>query len=167
MKTFQFWNSITGWFTFLIASIVYLMTMEPTTSLWDCGEFIATAYKLEVTHPPGAPLFMILARFFSIFASGPDTAAKMINALSALASGFTMRTAEAALRRAGAKELIVAVPTGHEDAVRSMAKQVDVVCCANIRRGRSFAVASAYRHWSDVSEAEAEQILLGTGDTQG
>jgi predicted phosphoribosyltransferase len=81
-----------------------------------------------------------------------------------LASGFTMRTAVAALRRAGAKELIVAVPTGHEDSVRSMAKQVDVVCCANIRRGRSFAVASAYRHWSDVSEAEAEQILLGTGE---
>ena len=82
-----------------------------------------------------------------------------------LASGFTMRTAAAALQRAGARELIVAVPTGHEDAVRSMAKQVAVVCCANLRRGRSFAVASAYRHWCDVSEAEAEQILLGTGDT--
>jgi hypothetical protein len=90
LKTFQFWNNITGWFTFLIAATVYLLTMEPTTSLWDCGEFIATAYKLEVTHPPGAPLFMILARFFTIFASGPDTAAKMINALSALASGFTI-----------------------------------------------------------------------------
>ena len=90
MKTFQFWNNITGWFTFLIATIVYLLTIEPTTSLWDCGEFIATAYKLEVTHPPGAPLFMILARFFSIFASGPETAAKMINALSALASSFTI-----------------------------------------------------------------------------
>ena len=57
--------------------------MEPTTSLWDCGEFIATAYKLEVMHPPGAPLFMIMARFFSIFASGPETAAKMINSMSA------------------------------------------------------------------------------------
>ena len=78
-----------------------------------------------------------------------------------LASGFTMRAAVAALRRAGASKLIVAVPTGHEDAVQSMAKQVDVVCCPNIRRGRSFAVASVYRHWSDVSEAEAEQILLG------
>ncbi len=90
VKTFQFWNNITGWFTFLVATIVYLLTIEPTTSLWDCGEFIATAYKLEVTHPPGAPLFMILARFFSIFASGPETAAKMINALSALASSFTI-----------------------------------------------------------------------------
>lgn len=86
-----------------------------------------------------------------------------------LASGFTMRAAVAALRRAGAIELIVAVPTGHEDAVRSMAQQVDVICCPNIRSGRSFAVASVYRRWSDVSEAEAEQLLLGfTGimDTQ-
>ena len=83
------------------------------------------------------------------------------------AGGVFEPDAVAALRRAEAKKLIVAVPTGHEDAVRSMAKQVDVVCCANIRRGRSFAVASAYRHWSDISEAEAEQILLGTGDTQG
>ncbi len=82
-----------------------------------------------------------------------------------LASGFTMRVAVAALRRAGAKALIVAVPTGHEESVRSMAKEVDVVCCANIRSGRSFAVASVYRHWSDVSEAEAEQILIGIGDT--
>ncbi len=78
-----------------------------------------------------------------------------------LASGFTMRAAVAALRRAGAKELIVAVPSGHEEAVRSMAQQVDVMCCANIRSGRSFAVAAAYRHWCDVSEAEVEQLLLG------
>ena len=83
-----------------------------------------------------------------------------------LASGFTMRAAVAALRRAGARELIVAVPTGHEDSVRSLAEKVDIVCCPNIRGGRSFAVASVYQHWSDVSEAEAEQILLGTGDTQ-
>ena len=86
-----------------------------------------------------------------------------------LASGFTMRVAVAALRRAGARELIVAVPTGHEDSVRSLAEKVDIVCCPNIRGGRSFAVASVYQHWSDVSEAEAEQILLGAigaGDTQ-
>ena len=83
-----------------------------------------------------------------------------------LASGFTMRAAVAALRRAGARELIVAVPTGHEDSVRSLAEKVDIVCCPNIRGGRSFAVASVYQHWSDVSEAEAEQILLGIGDTQ-
>ena len=83
-----------------------------------------------------------------------------------LASGFTMRAAVAALSRAGARELIVAVPTGHENSVRSLAEKVDIICCPNIRGGRSFAVASVYQHWSDVSEAEAEQILLGTGDTQ-
>jgi len=90
VKTFRFWNLLVGWLTFAIASVVYLMTMEPTASLWDCGEFIATAYKLEVMHPPGAPFFMILGRFFSIFASGPENAAKMINAMSALASSFTI-----------------------------------------------------------------------------
>ena len=90
MKTFRFWNLLIGWLIFIIASTVYLLTMEPTASLWDCGEFIATAYKLEVMHPPGAPLFMLLGRFFSIFASGPENAAKMINAVSALASGFTI-----------------------------------------------------------------------------
>ncbi len=89
-KSFQFWNNLIGWLIFALATTVYFLTLEPTTSLWDCGEFIATAYKLEVMHPPGAPFFMILGRFFSIFASGPETAAKMINVLSALASSFTI-----------------------------------------------------------------------------
>lgn len=76
-----------------------------------------------------------------------------------LASGFTMQAAISALRRAGAQTLIVAVPTGHENALRHLAKTVDIVCCANIRSGPFFAVASAYQHWEDVDEAEAEQIL--------
>ena len=61
-------NNITGWLVFLISAVVYLITIEPTASFWDCGEFIATAYKLEVGHPPGASLFMLLARVFSFFA---------------------------------------------------------------------------------------------------
>ena len=68
MQTFKQWNNIMGWLVFAIASATYLMTMEPTTSLWDCSEFIATSYKLEVGHPPGAPLFMLLARFASLSA---------------------------------------------------------------------------------------------------
>lgn len=84
-------NNIAGWFTFLIATIVYILTIEPTTSFWDCGEFIATAYKLEVGHPPGAPLFMILARFFSLFAGSDVTkVAMMVNVMSALMSSFTI-----------------------------------------------------------------------------
>ena len=91
MKNYKLINNVTGWIIFLIASVTYILTIEPTTSFWDCGEFIANAYKLEVGHPPGAPIFMILARFFSLFAMG-DTmqVAKWVNIMSALASSFTI-----------------------------------------------------------------------------
>ena len=90
MKNFRFYNNLLGWITFLIAAIVYLLTIEPTTSFWDCGEFIATAYKLEVGHPPGAPFFMILGRIFTLFANDSANVAKMVNVLSALASAFSI-----------------------------------------------------------------------------
>lgn len=91
MKNYKLINNITGWIVFLIATITYVLTIEPTTSFWDCGEFIANAYKLEVGHPPGAPLFMILARFFSLFAFGDVMqVAKWVNVLSAMASSFTI-----------------------------------------------------------------------------
>ncbi len=90
MKKYRLYNNILGWFSFIIAAIVYLLTIEPTASFWDCGEFIASAYKMEVGHPPGAPFFMIMARFFTLFTSDPTNVAKMVNALSALASAFTI-----------------------------------------------------------------------------
>jgi hypothetical protein len=83
-------NRIFGWVAFLIAAIVYISTIEPTTSFWDCGEFIASGYKLEVGHPPGAPTFMLLTRLASLFASDPANVAKMANTMSALASAFTI-----------------------------------------------------------------------------
>lgn len=83
-------NNITGWVVFFIASLTYILTAEPTASLWDCSEFIATSAGLQVGHPPGAPLFMIIGRLFAIFAPGPDKQALMINYMSALASGFTI-----------------------------------------------------------------------------
>lgn len=89
MLNFKQLNNISAWIAFSIACITYFSTMEPTTSFWDCGEFIATAYKLEVGHPPGAPLFMLIARAFSMFAP-VEHAALMINALSALCSAFTI-----------------------------------------------------------------------------
>jgi len=90
MSKYQKINIALGWFTFFIAAVVYLSTLEPTVSFWDCGEFISSAYKLEIGHPPGAPFFLLLARFFSLFASGPDHVALMINAMSGLASAFTI-----------------------------------------------------------------------------
>jgi len=82
-------NVITGWVVFLVAAWTYITTIEPTASFWDCGEFIATAYKLEVGHPPGAPLFMILGRVASAFV-GPENVPVAMNILSALASAFTI-----------------------------------------------------------------------------
>ena len=82
-------NTIGGWIVFFIAAFVYISTMEPTSSFWDCGEFIATSYKLEVGHPPGAPLFLMIGRVFSMFAT-PETAAYWVNMISALSSAFTI-----------------------------------------------------------------------------
>ncbi len=88
--SFQLINNISGWVVFIIASVTYLLTAEPTASLWDCGEFITTSVGLQVGHPPGAPLFMIISRLFAIFAPSPDKQALMINCMSAIASGATI-----------------------------------------------------------------------------
>jgi len=91
MKNYKFLNIITGWLVFLIATVVYFLTIEPTASFWDCGEFITTAYKLEVGHPPGAPFFMIMGRVATLFAFGDvPKVAIMINIMSALSSSFTI-----------------------------------------------------------------------------
>ncbi len=89
MKQYKLYNDIGGWVSFLVAAVVYLMTIEPTVSFWDCGEFITTAFKFEVGHPPGAPIFMIFGRMFTLF-GGPENAAKLVNIMSALASAFTI-----------------------------------------------------------------------------
>ena len=90
MKNFKLWNMICGWVVFAIAATTYLLTIEPTASFWDCGEFIASAHKLDVGHPPGAPFFMLMGHFFSLFASDASHVAMCVNALSALASAFTI-----------------------------------------------------------------------------
>jgi hypothetical protein len=91
MNSYRKHNNILGWLVFTIASAVYILTSEPTMSFWDCGEYIATAFKLEVGHPPGAPLFQMIGRFFSLFAGGDvSMVARMVNTMSALSSGLTI-----------------------------------------------------------------------------
>ena len=91
MKNYKLVNNIAGWGTFLLSAVVYILTIEPSASFWDCGEFILSAYKMEVGHPPGAPLFMMIANFFTQFAFG-NTArvAMMVNIMSALAAAATI-----------------------------------------------------------------------------
>ena len=86
MKQYRLVNNITGWLMFAVAAFVYCSTIEPTASFWDCPEFITTAYKLEIGHPPGAPFFMLFGNFFTQFVNDPSQVAKMINIMSALLS---------------------------------------------------------------------------------
>lgn len=90
LKQYQRANVILGWIAFAIAAVVYLLTIEPTASFWDCGEFIASGYKLEVGHPPGAPIFILLMRFFTMLAPTTELIPIFANAMSALASAFTI-----------------------------------------------------------------------------
>ena len=87
---FKKWNTILGWFSFFIALITYSLTVEPTVSFWDAGEYILTASKLQVGHPPGAPLFQMLGAFFSMFAFEASKIGLVMNMMSAFASAFTI-----------------------------------------------------------------------------
>ena len=71
MRSYSFINNITGWLVFLISAAVYTLTLEPTTSFWDCGEFISACYKMQIMHPPGAPFFMLTGRMFTLLAPDP------------------------------------------------------------------------------------------------
>ncbi|WP_426058660.1 glycosyltransferase family 117 protein [Hymenobacter sp. B1770] len=91
MRSYKSLNNLVGWLVFAIAAVTYLLTLEPTASFWDCGEFIACSYKLLVPHPPGAPTFLLLGRLMSLFSFGDVTkVAVLINALSGLSSAFTV-----------------------------------------------------------------------------
>ena len=82
-------NNLTGWVVCIFACSVYLLTMEATGSFWDCGEFGSSCYKLQIPHPPGAPLFVLMGRIFTLPFDGKH-AATGVNTMSALASGFTI-----------------------------------------------------------------------------
>ena len=88
-KKFDLWNRIVSLAVLLVACATYLLTIEPTASFWDCGEFIASSYKLEIGHPPGNPVFQLIARFFTLFADAGH-AAVAVNAMSAICSGLTI-----------------------------------------------------------------------------
>ncbi|MBO5194626.1 MAG: DUF2723 domain-containing protein, partial [Bacteroidales bacterium] len=89
IRQFNLWNRISAAAVFVVSAVTYLLTIEPTASFWDCGEFIASSYKLEVGHPPGNPVFQLIARFFTMFTDNMH-AAVAVNAMSALCSALTI-----------------------------------------------------------------------------
>src|SRR5690606_8806997 len=88
--TFKKWNLILGWTVFFIALLTYIFTVEPTMSFWDCGEYIATSAKLEIGHPPGAPLYQMTGAFFAMFAPQPENIALMVNMVSVVSGAFAI-----------------------------------------------------------------------------
>lgn len=90
MNSYKNLNNIFGWVTFLVGMIVYTLTVEPSVSLWDCGEFISASYKLQVVHPPGAPFFLLVGRMFSMLAPNPTDVAWAVNMLSVTTSALTV-----------------------------------------------------------------------------
>ena len=88
-KKFTFWHRVCALAVFVVSALTYLLTIEPSASFWDCGEFIASSYKLEVGHPPGNPMFQLIARFFTMFGDNMH-AAILVNAMSALCSALTI-----------------------------------------------------------------------------
>src|SRR5690606_29721821 len=88
--TFKTWNKILGWLVFVIALTTYTLTLEPTASFWDAGEYIATSANLEIGHPPGAPLYQMMGAFFATFAADSSQVALMINFMSGLASAVAI-----------------------------------------------------------------------------
>jgi hypothetical protein len=88
MNKYKLSNNVLGWATFIISIITYTLTLEPTVSFWDCGEFISASYRLQICHPPGAPLFLMIGRVFSLFASDASKVAFMVNMVSAMTSAL-------------------------------------------------------------------------------
>ena len=148
MKKYNLINNTLGWLVFLVAAATYLLTIEPTASFWDCPEFIAQGFKSEIGHPPGNPIFILTARFFSLFAGDDVTAvARCVNAMSALFSAATILLLFWTITHL-VKRLVV--KDGEEDQM-TLAQYLVVM-------GSGVAGALAYT-WSDTfwfSAAEAE-----------
>lgn len=152
MLSYKKINNITGWFVFLIAALTYIATVEPTASFWDCGEFIAVSYKLMTPHPPGAPLFLLFGRIFSLFsgseawlAGDSQNAAYWINLVSSLSSAFTILFLFWSITLIGKKLL------GVQNEEPSLGKTLAIMGSAIVG---SLAYTFSDSFWFSASEAE-------------
>ncbi len=143
-------NTLTGWFVFCVALVTYYLTVEPTASYWDCSEYIATSAKLQVGHPPGAPLFQMMGAFFSSFASSPERVAFWVNMMSVLASAFTILFLFWSLTRIIIRFIIKEVnPTG---------AQAILVLGASVVGALSYTFSDSF--WFNAVEAEVYAMAM-------
>ena len=139
MKRYKLLNNVLGGAVFVIAAVTYILTLESTASFWDCGEFIASGYKLEVGHPPGNPIFMLTARFFANFASSPSEVAYMVNLMSGLLSAATILLLFWTITRLAQK---IVLREGETEETMSLGQMIAILGCGLVG-------ALAYA-WSDT-----------------
>ncbi|GAB3733050.1 DUF2723 domain-containing protein [Hymenobacter agri] len=156
MRSFKSLNNLVGWVVFAIAAATYLLTLEPTASFWDCGEFIACSYKLLVPHPPGAPTFLLLGRLFSLFSFGDVTkVAVLINALSGLSSAFTVLFLFWIITRM-ARKLVLREAAGNSnlaaEAIEPTGGQSLLILSAGVVGALAFAFSDSF--WFNAVEGE-------------
>jgi hypothetical protein len=152
MRSFQKLNNLVGWLVFAIAAVTYLLTLEPTASFWDCGEFIACSYKLLVPHPPGAPTFLILGRLMSLLSFGDVTkVAVLVNALSGLSSAFTVLFLFWIITRLGRK-LLLARKELDVETPEPTSGQTLLILGAGVVGALSFAFSDSF--WFNAVEGE-------------
>ena len=151
--TYNQLNNGVGWLIFALSLLVFMLTLEPTASFWDCGEFIACAYKLLVPHPPGAPTFLLLGRLMSLFAFGDVTkVAVLVNTLSALSSAFTVLFLFWIITLL-AKKLVLHRPGMHDDrALLPTSAQTYLILGAGAVGALAFAFSDSF--WFNAEEAE-------------
>ncbi len=148
MKQYKLLNNVLGWVVFAVAAITYILTLEPTASFWDCGEFIASGYKLEVGHPPGNPIFMLTARFFANFASSPSEVAYMVNLMSGLLSAATILLLFWTITRLAQK---VVLRNGETTQTMSLGQMITILGCGLVG---SLAYAWSDTFWFSAVEGE-------------
>jgi len=145
MKKYRLINNTAGWVMFAVAAFTYLLTLEPTASLWDCGEFIASAFKMEVGHPPGNPVFMVMARFFTLFAGYTGHVAAMVNSMSGIASAFTILFLFWTVTHLGRKILI-------KDESQFTIARITAVIAAGVTGALAFTFSDSF--WFSAVEGE-------------
>ena len=153
MSNYHRLNNLAGWGVFAVSLLVFMLTLEPTASFWDCGEFIACAYKLLVPHPPGAPTFLLLGRLMSLFSFGDVTqVAVLVNTLSALSSAFTVLFLFWIITLL-AKKLVLHRPGMHDDrGLAPTAGQTYLILGAGAVGALAFAFSDSF--WFNAEEAE-------------